>query len=103
MPMLELEFKNLSLNIISRPRSSSYLIELSLGALYLHDKLTPDTLFAILVGPPSNDRLTQLNKVRGSSSALKNFEDNSDAFFSLAYERKADNEICNYRYFLFIS
>ncbi|KAF5273971.1 hypothetical protein FQA39_LY01087 [Lamprigera yunnana] len=97
-PMLELQYKNLSLHILSRPRTSSYLIELSLGGLSLHDKLTPNTLFPILVGPPENDRIVQLSKVRGSiskPSSTKNLED-LDVLFYLAYERKPEH--CNSDY-----
>lgn len=54
--MLEMEFKNLSLNILSKPRTEAHTIELSLGALFLKDKITPNTMFPVLIGPPGYDR-----------------------------------------------
>lgn len=98
--MLELQFKNLSLNILSRARTSSYSVELSLGGLYLHDKLTQNTLFPILVGPPGQERLMQLAKSRGlitKASSTKNLEDSIDFLFYLIYERKPENSNSDYR------
>lgn len=46
--MIELEFKNLSVMISSKPRSSSHSVELSLDALYLKDKITKDSMFPVL-------------------------------------------------------
>ncbi|KAK5644974.1 hypothetical protein RI129_006274 [Pyrocoelia pectoralis] len=96
--MLELQYKNLSLHILSRPRTSSYLVELSLGSLSLHDKLTPNTLFPILVGPPGHDRMLQLTKARiPKASSNKALEDSLDTLFYLAYERKPQNSNSDYR------
>ncbi|KAK4875461.1 hypothetical protein RN001_011883 [Aquatica leii] len=98
--MLELQYKDLSLHILSRPRTSSYLVELSLGGLSILDKLTPNSLFPILVGPPGNDRMMQLSKVRGpisKPSSHKNLEDSLDVLFYLAYEQKPENSLSDYR------
>ncbi|KAB0794994.1 hypothetical protein PPYR_11833 [Photinus pyralis] len=98
VPMLELQYKNLSLHILSRPRTSSYLVELSLGSLSLHDKLTPNTLFPIIVGPPGHDRMLHLTKARiPKASSTKNLEDLSDTLFYLAYESKPQNSNSDYR------
>ncbi|CAH0555796.1 unnamed protein product [Brassicogethes aeneus] len=92
--MLELEFKNLSLTILSKPRTQSHLVELSLGSLSLKDKTTPNTLFPILVGPPGFERSTVgVNRSRGLQSPRFNvgdgkLEEMSDLFF-MSYEKRA--------------
>lgn len=100
MVMLELQFKNLSLNIVSRPRTSSYLVELSLGGLYLHDKLTLNTVFPVLVGPPGQERMMQLAKAKGpftKVASTKSLDDPGESLFYLAYERKPENSHYDYR------
>lgn len=91
-PMLELQFKSLSLNIVSKPRTSSHIIELSLGAIYLRDKMTLNTLFPVLVGPPCQERIagsrTRVLSPRVSVTTLGRFEENLDELFHLSYEKK---------------
>lgn len=101
-PMLELEFKNLCLTIISKPRTSSHLIELSLDALYLKDKITLNTMFPILMGPPGLERIS-FNRVRPNSRLNINVNKTDDSIttnerlFYLAYEKKPQNSHCDYR------
>lgn len=100
--MLEFEFKNLSLGILSKPRTSSHLIKLSLGAVFLKDKITQNTMFPILVGPPGFDR-TILSRNRGSNQRVANslstnkIEEGSEHLFYLAYEKKPPNSGCDYK------
>lgn len=100
-PMLELQFKNLSLNIVSKPRTSSHLVELSLGAIYLRDKMSVNSLFPVLVGPPGQERLAG-NRNRGLSprvsvTTLGRFEENADVLFHLSYEKKPPKSNFEYR------
>ncbi|KAJ3643178.1 hypothetical protein Zmor_025903 [Zophobas morio] len=98
-PMLELEFKNLSLNILSKPRTSSHLVELSLGALYLKDKITFNTMFPVLMGPPGFERTT-FGRSQGPSpraSVASKLEEGNEYLFYLAYEKKPQNSGCDYR------
>jgi vacuolar protein sorting-associated protein 13D len=98
-PMLELEFKNLSLNILSRPRTSSHLIELSLGAIYLKDKITLNTMFPVLMGPPGFERTT-FGRSQGPSpraSIASRLEEGNEHLFYLGYEKKPKNTGCDYR------
>lgn len=100
-PMLELQFKNLSVNIVSKPRTSSHIVELSLGAIYLRDKINLNTLFPVLVGPPGQERLAG-NRNRGLSprvsvSSLSRFEENLDELFRLTYEKKPPKSNFEYR------
>ncbi|KAJ8964860.1 hypothetical protein NQ314_004578 [Rhamnusium bicolor] len=99
-PMLELEFKNLSLNVLSKPRTSSHLVEISLDAVFLKDKITQNTMFPILMGPPGNDR-TAAPKGRGPSPRISisssKLEEGAENLFYLAYEKKPPNSGCDYR------
>ncbi|KAL3268817.1 hypothetical protein HHI36_007913 [Cryptolaemus montrouzieri] len=99
-PMLELEFKNLSVNIVSKPRTQAHLIELSLGALYLKDRITQNSLFTVLVGPPGNER-TQIGRSRGPQSprvsVVNQLDTCNEYLFYMAYEKKPQNSPCDYR------
>lgn len=98
--MLELEFKNLSLNILSKPRTSSHLVELSLHSLLLKDKITPNTMFPYLMGPPGQDRISA-PRGRGPSPRVNlstsKFEEGAENLFYLSYEKKPPNSGCDYR------
>lgn len=100
--MLEMEFKNLSLNIVSRPRTCSHVIELSLGGLLLKDKITPNTMFPVLVGPPGFDR-TLVQRGRPSprlglnSASSGKLEDIAEQLFYIVYEKKPIQAGCDYR------
>nr|CAI5831312.1 unnamed protein product [Callosobruchus analis] len=99
-PMLELEFKTLSLTVLSKPRTSSHVIELSLGAVFLKDKITLNTMFPVLVGPPGFDR-TAVPRGKGStprmSASNSRVEESLDHLFYLEYEKKPPNSVCDYR------
>lgn len=98
--MIELQFKTVCLNIVSKPRSSSHLIELSLGALVLRDKCTLNNLFPVLIGPPGHDRSASTVRSRGPSprvSVTRRPEDLKDHLFYLAYEKRPENTGCDYR------
>lgn len=100
--MLELEFKNLSLNILSKPRTCSHVIELSLGGLFLKDKITQNTMFPVLVGPPGFDR-TLVQRGRPSprlglnSTSSGKLEETGEYLFYLVYEKKILQPGCDYR------
>ncbi|KAF7280409.1 hypothetical protein GWI33_006075 [Rhynchophorus ferrugineus] len=99
--MLELEFKNLSLTVVSKPRTSSHTVELSLDTLYLKDRITADTMFPVLVGPPGHDR-TAMARTRASSIPNRPFssgklDDLEQQLFYLCYEKKPLKSTCDYR------
>lgn len=48
---VELQFSAVLLRVESRPRSSAHAVHASLGAVVLRDRVTPDTLFPVLVAP----------------------------------------------------
>lgn len=98
--MLELEFKTLCLNILSKPRTSAHVIELSLGALYLHDKFTVNSLFPILIGPSNLDRSNSMNRSKGPSprvSVTNKPDELVDHLFYLSYEKKPVNASSDYK------
>ncbi|CAG9818576.1 unnamed protein product [Phaedon cochleariae] len=103
VPMLELEYKNLSLSILSKPRSNAHSVEISLGAVYLRDKITPSSMFPILVGPPGLDRTSHpWNRVSSPRVSVTGVNrsgmgDIGDNLFYLAYEKKPPNSGCDYR------
>lgn len=99
--MLELEFKNLSLTITSKPRSSSHLVELSLGALFLKDKMTVNTMFPILMGPPGYERSSYVRQQGPSPrvSVVNRMEESNEYLFYLAYEKQPQSTGCDYRYY----
>jgi len=47
MSMMELELENVVLGFESRPRNASYKITAALGAIFLKDRLTADTVFPV--------------------------------------------------------
>jgi vacuolar protein sorting-associated protein 13D len=49
--VIELKFERVNLSYESRPRSGSHKFSISLGALYLHDFLTENSTFPILIQP----------------------------------------------------
>lgn len=97
--MLELEFKNLSVNIVSKPRTQAHLVELSLGALYLKDKITQNSLFTVLIGPPGLER-GFVSRARGPQSprvSVVNQLDYNEHLFYMAYEKKPSTSNADYR------
>lgn len=99
--MLELEFKNLSLTFVSKPRTSAHTVELSLDALYLKDKITRDTMFPVLVGPPGHDRTAMArNRAANIPSRVLSsgkLEELEQQLFYLSYEKKPLKSSCDYR------
>ena len=50
-PIVEIEFSDVKWNSEVRPRSGTWEFCLSLGAMYVRDKVTTGTLFPLLVSP----------------------------------------------------
>ncbi|KAL1513260.1 hypothetical protein ABEB36_002689 [Hypothenemus hampei] len=100
--MFELEFKNLSVTLTSKPRISSHMVELILDAMYLKDKFTKDSMFPVLVGPPGLDRTsvrTRSTSIPQTGRVLSSgkLEDIEQRLFYLAYEKKPPHSGCDYR------
>ncbi len=55
LPVVEVEFSDLRWDSEMRPRSSTWEFSMSLGALFVRDKLTTGTLFPALVCPQGRE------------------------------------------------
>lgn len=118
--VLELQFENVQLNLESRPRSGSQRISVSLGGIYVWDRLTKDTVFPVLVAPQGHDSAPSalagrgprafppgLQRLRsqGSGSMGPTSTPNTarrssqieEALFELVYEMKPFNSTSDYR------
>ena len=60
LPVVEAEFSDLRWDSEMRPRSSTWEFNMSLGALFFYDKLTPGTLFPSLVCPQGRESKVSL-------------------------------------------
>ncbi|XP_034948002.1 vacuolar protein sorting-associated protein 13D isoform X2 [Chelonus insularis] len=83
--VIELQFERVNLSYESRPRSGSHKFSISLGALFLHDFLTENSMFPILIQPQT---------ISGSSSRLRTSSEKLvvqqpvQPLFELIYEKK---------------
>lgn len=59
--MVELECSLINMMFESRPRSSAMKYGLSLGSLYLRDKITENSTFPCLISPQARVSSLQLN------------------------------------------
>ena len=48
---VELQFSRVRVGIESRPRAASHALHVSLGSVCLRERITPNTLFPILIAP----------------------------------------------------
>ncbi|XP_022802556.1 vacuolar protein sorting-associated protein 13D-like isoform X2 [Stylophora pistillata] len=102
LPVVEVEFSDLRWNSEMRPRSSTWEFSMSLGALFVRDKLTTGTLFPALVCPQGREsqkvsltKKQQATVVKGSVGAmvtsaatlgLNILQDMNDPVFEMKFE-----------------
>jgi len=83
-PVMDLELEALKLQLELRPRLNSQCFTISMGAIYLKDCLTRNSLYPMVVEPlQSRDRSA---KIKGT-----------EPLFSLLYETKPFNTKVDYR------
>ncbi|KAL6266404.1 hypothetical protein P5V15_003257 [Pogonomyrmex californicus] len=82
--VIELKFEKVNLSYESRPRSGSHKFSISLGALYLHDFLTENSTFPILVQPQVAFS-GMSSRIRNSSEKLTKMPHH---LFELIYEKR---------------
>ncbi|XP_047110726.1 vacuolar protein sorting-associated protein 13D [Schistocerca piceifrons] len=103
-PFIELQFENVKLDFESRPRTGSHRFDIELGAIYLRDQLTQDSVFPVLIAPQNRpDSASALPRPgpggRTPASGIQRFLLNTRAatagagpseepLFSLSYEYK---------------
>ncbi|KAK0083635.1 hypothetical protein PV325_008476 [Microctonus aethiopoides] len=86
--IMELQFERVNLIYESRPRSGSHKFSISLGALYLHDFLTENSLFPILIQPQvAAGGGGSSSRLRSSSEKLQS-QPLLQPLFELIYEKK---------------
>ncbi|XP_077998114.1 intermembrane lipid transfer protein VPS13D-like [Glandiceps talaboti] len=110
--ILELEFAGVNMSFESRPRSRSMLLNVSLGALYLRDLLTVDSIFPVLVSPQQNrDEISiqtrppyfgRFTKSAETSSYVKPVQmmtavKSEEALFVMTYEKRPPHSHADYR------
>ncbi|GFW33199.1 vacuolar protein sorting-associated protein 13D [Trichonephila clavipes] len=54
--IIDLEFSDVSTKLETRPRNGSFLFEIKLGALYLHDRIYSDSHFPHIIAPQNRVR-----------------------------------------------
>lgn len=86
--VFELQFERVNLSYESRPRSGSHKFSISLGALYLHDFLTINSMFPILIQPQTVSVSSLKLK---STEKLQNQQIPQQPLFELIYEKKPFN------------
>ncbi|RLU23666.1 hypothetical protein DMN91_003872 [Ooceraea biroi] len=82
--VIELKFERVNLSYESRPRSGSHKFSISLGTLHLHDFLTENSTFPILVQPQVASSV--FSRVRNSSEKLTKQAPYN--LFELIYEKR---------------
>ncbi|XP_014472245.1 PREDICTED: vacuolar protein sorting-associated protein 13D isoform X2 [Dinoponera quadriceps] len=83
--VIELKFEKVNLSYESRPRFGSHRFSISLGALYLHDFLTENSMFPILVQP----QVASSVAMRARKERPKKQQQTSPLhLFELTYEKK---------------
>lgn len=106
--MLELQYENVKMSFETRPRNASHKFEIILGALYLHDRLTKDTQFPVLISPQGRDQGAIISRVvssrvlsprlsQRSSSSQQNLNISNEPLFEFLYEQKPFNSNSDFR------
>ena len=104
--LFEFEFTDTKVDCETRPRTKSHKLNLTLGAMYLRDKVTPDTVFPMLISPQfvvgaplcpkkSSAHLNSGSVVGNLAKSIQNFLGSSsdpptatEPLFYLLYEKR---------------
>ena len=88
--LFEYEFTDTKVECETRPRLKSFKFNLSLGGMYLRDKITPDSVFPLLISPqnvqgaPLYPRSKHLSGNRGGTSGITNIAKSLTNFLPLS-------------------
>lgn len=97
-PKLQFQFQNLKLDVETRPRSGSHYLSLSLGSIFIKDRITPNSQFPDLVKPQAKDELqvnAKAGPVKSRSQSLQ--QSPTEPIFEVQYERKPLSHDTDYR------
>merc|ERR1711936_335123 len=76
--LFDFEFQNVKVEHESRPRTSSFMFCLKVGAVYLRDKITTNSLFPLLISPQSSEHAplypkSSQNRFTGFAKSIQSF------------------------------
>lgn len=104
---VELQFSRVCVHVESRPRAASHLLHVSLGSLCLRERITPHTLFPVLVAPQGviREGLSAMSATAGAMAWCRAHAAPAHApaplpdepLFQLTYEKKPLGLNCDYK------
>lgn len=101
---VELQFSQVCVRVETRPRTASHLLHVSLGSVCLRERITPHTLFPVLVAPQGVIR-EGLSAMNAAASAMAWCRAHAAApaappepLFQLTYEKKPFGLNCDYKW-----
>lgn len=104
---LELQFSVVCVRLESRPRASAHALHVSLGAVCLRDRVTPKTLFPVLVAPQGliREGLSAMNAAASAAAWWRSQHPphpapalSDEPLFQLSYEKRPAGLNCDYKY-----
>ncbi|XP_050345761.1 intermembrane lipid transfer protein Vps13D [Nymphalis io] len=95
---LELQFSTVCVRVESRPRAGAHALHVSLGGVCLRDRVTPRTLFPVLVAPQGliRDGLSAAGR-RDPHYAPQPPPASDEPLFELTYEKRPAGVNCDYK------
>ncbi|KPJ12217.1 Vacuolar protein sorting-associated protein 13D [Papilio machaon] len=104
---VELQFSSVCVRVETRPRTGSHALHVSLGAVCLRERITPGTLFPVLVAPQGMIRegLSAMNAAASAAawwraqqtSAPTSPPAPAEPLFQLSYEKRPFGLNCDYK------
>ncbi|XP_034840424.2 intermembrane lipid transfer protein Vps13D-like [Maniola hyperantus] len=103
---LELQFSVVCVRLESRPRASAHALHVSLGAVCLRDRVTPKTLFPVLVAPQGliREGLSAMNAAASAAAWWRSQHPphpapvpTDESLFQLSYEKRPAGLNCDYK------
>lgn len=96
---LELQFSGVSARVESRPRAGAHALHVALGGVRLRSRLTPRSLFPVLVAPQGLIRAgLSAAAARAPRAAPPPPPAGAEPLFQLSYERRPAGLNCDYKY-----
>ncbi|XP_054285267.1 intermembrane lipid transfer protein VPS13D-like [Macrosteles quadrilineatus] len=100
--LMELQFEKVRLGLESRPRTGSHCVTVMLGGLSLHDNLTEDSAFPVLISPQSSESAPSGRPARNLPPGLQRLLNQSsemkeEPLFHFLYEYKPFNSAADFR------
>ncbi|XP_041977291.1 vacuolar protein sorting-associated protein 13D [Aricia agestis] len=96
---VELQFSLVRARVESRPRAGAHSLHVSLGGLALRERVTPRTLFPVLVAPQGliRDGLSNAASAAAGQRRPPPTPAPAEPLFQLSYERRPAGHSCDYK------